>query len=62
MGGKASAASKNRWNATAYDRINLVVPKGHKAELQETAQAHGESLNGFINRVIREALERSNEV
>lgn len=60
MGGKASAASKNKWAAKAYDRINLTVPKGRKAEVQAHAEARSESVNGFINRAIDETMERDN--
>lgn len=58
MGGKTSAASKNKWIAKTYDRINLTVPKGKKAEIQAFAANRGESVNGFINRVIDETMER----
>ena len=58
MGGKTSAKSKNEWIAKAYDRINLTVPKGRKAELQAIAERHGQSVNGFINSLIDEAMER----
>ncbi len=58
MGGKTSAKSKNIWMAKAYDRINLTVPKGDKESIKNHAEALGESVNGFINRAIREALER----
>lgn len=59
MGGRASSASKNAWNAKTYDRINLTVPKGQKETIQAHAAAHGESVNGFINRAIAEAIEAS---
>ncbi len=55
---KSSTAAKNRYNAKAYDRINTIVPKGRKAELQAHAEQRGESLNGFINRAIDETIER----
>lgn len=58
MGGKTSAKAKNAWAAKAYDRINLTVPKGRKAELQAVAERHGQSVNGFINSLIDEAMER----
>ena len=58
MGGRTSAASKNKWMAKAYDRVNLTMPKGQKAEIQVHAQARGESVSGFINRAISEAMER----
>lgn len=56
--GKTSAAVKNRWNDKAYDRINLTVPKGQKALIQEHAAAQDESVNGFIQRAIQETMER----
>ena len=58
MGGKTSNESKAKYNAKAYDRINIAVPKGRKADLQAVADQHGQSLNGYINRVLDEALER----
>lgn len=58
MGGKTSAKSKNEWIAKSYDRINLTVPKGRKAELQALAERQGQSVNGLINRLIDEAIEQ----
>lgn len=53
MGGRTSAASRNKYNAKAYDRVNLVVPKGQKELIQTYAQEKGLSLNGYINDLIR---------
>ena len=61
MGGKASAASKNAWNARNYDRINLIVKKGQKQVIQEHTEKTGESVNGFINRAIEETMQRDQE-
>ena len=58
MGGKASTASKNKWNAKTYDRINLTVKKGQKEVIQAHAEARGESVNGFINRAIAQTMEQ----
>jgi uncharacterized protein (DUF1778 family) len=58
IGGKASAASKNAWNAKNYDRINLTVPKGQKDLIKAYAESQGKSVNGFINEAIEEKLER----
>ena len=58
MGGKASSASKNAWNARNYDRINLTLPKGKKEVVSTHAKDCGESVNGFINRAIDEAMEQ----
>ncbi len=54
--GKTSSAVKNRYNAKAYDAIPLRVPKGRKAEIKAFADAQGESVNGFLNRLIAEAM------
>jgi len=53
-----SSTVKDRYNAKVYDRIELKVNKGKKADLQDHAQEQGESLNGFVNRAIDEAVER----
>ena len=49
---------KNQFNAQKYDRISLMVAKGDKERIADHAAKSGESLNGFINRAIREAMER----
>lgn len=48
----------NEYNKQAYDRINLTVPKGKKESIQTAAQANGESVNAFINRLIDTELVR----
>ena len=58
--GKAHTTAQNKYIAKTYDRINLVVPKGKKVEIQFYAEQRGESLNGFINRAIDETIERDN--
>lgn len=55
---KAQQKATNKYIAKAYDRINLTVPKGEKEVIQAHSAAHGESVNGFIYRAIREAMER----
>jgi len=66
-GGFLSPVSKAQQKATAkymrenYDRFTLVLPKGRKTELQEHAQQHGESLNGFVNRAIDHEVERDEQ-
>ena len=52
--GKTSSAVKNRYNAKAYDQLPVRVPKGRKATVEELAKAKGESVNGMINRLLRE--------
>ena len=58
--GRTSSAVKNRYNAKTYDTFRVFFKKGEKDKLRARAEARGESLNGFINRAIREAVERDN--
>lgn len=58
MSAKTSAAAKNKWNRANYDRIELIVPKGKKEEIKAHADARGESVNGFVNRAIDEAIKK----
>ncbi|MDD6984255.1 MAG: hypothetical protein PUJ47_03520 [Clostridia bacterium] len=48
MGGKTSAAVKNRYNSKAYDRIAVVVSKGRKDIIKAAAERAGLSLNAYI--------------
>lgn len=48
----------NAFNAKAYDRINLTIPKGEKERIKAAADKNGESVNGLINRVLFEEVER----
>ena len=57
---KAQQKATNKYISKAYDRINLTVPKGQKATIQSHAEAHGESVNGFIGRAITETMNRDN--
>ena len=55
---KARIAANNRYNAKAYDRINIAVPKGKKDEIKAVADSQGKSVNGFINEAIDEKMKR----
>lgn len=54
--GRATAKAKNRWNAKNYDRVTVMLKKGEKERVREFAAAQGESMNGFIGRLIAEAM------
>lgn len=56
--GKTSSAVKDRYNAKAYDEIKVRVAKGCKEIVQAHAEAQGESLNAFINRAIKDTIQR----
>ena len=59
--GKASTKAQNKYISKAYDRINLTVEKGKKEQIKAHAESKGESVNGFINRAIDEAMGRKEE-
>lgn len=58
MGGKNSYESIKRYEDKAYDKVLVRFPKGKKDIIKAHAEAHSESVNGFINRAIDEAVER----
>lgn len=57
---KAHIKASNKYNAKAYDRVNLTLPKGYKDKVKVHAETHGESVNGFIKRAIVETMWRDN--
>lgn len=57
---EARIKANNKYNAKAYDRINIAVPKGNKDVIKAHAETHGESVNAFVNRAIDETMERDN--
>ena len=63
-----SAARKRankKWNdenmAKKYDRIQLVVPKGRKSDIEVYAKVKGESVNGLMNALLCDALGMTEE-
>jgi predicted HicB family RNase H-like nuclease len=55
---KAQQKAVHKYVKENYDRLELTMPKGKKAQIKAHAEARGESVNGFINRAVDEALER----
>ena len=55
---EARKRGNRKWDAANLDRISIAVPKGHKETIKAHAEAHSESVNGFINRAIEETMER----
>lgn len=56
--------SRKRANQKYIDKqgeIKVRVSKERKVEIQTHAEAQGESVNGFINRAIDEAMERDEQ-
>ena len=57
--GKTSSIVKDRYNAKTYDEIKVRVFKGEKDLIKAHAEKYdGGSVNGFIQRAIREAMQR----
>lgn len=56
--GKAKAATraKNKYNATNYDNLRIVVPKGKKQAIEAHAKAKGQSVNGLVNALLRQDM------
>lgn len=57
--GKSSTRAQNKYIAKTYDRINLTVPKGVKEAIREYAASMGESVNGYIYRLIQQDMGQS---
>lgn len=53
---KAATRAKNKYKLKNYDRLEIVVPKGHKATVQVAAGAAGESVNEYTNKALLNRL------
>ena len=53
-------AATNKYRAK-FDLIQIRVQQGDRKLVADHADAHGESVNAFINRAIRETMERDKE-
>ena len=56
---KAQKSATAKYESKAYDKVLVRMPKGRKDEIQIFAAQTGESVNGFINRAIGEAMGES---
>ena len=50
-------AATNKYRSK-FDLIQIRVQQGERTKIAEHAAGRGESINGFINRAIRETMER----
>lgn len=51
----------NDYNRRNYDHVNIMLPKGKKNHIKQMASENGESINGFINKLLQNALNMSEE-
>ena len=49
-------AYKNQYAAAKYDRVIVQVAKGGKERIRQQAAQQGESINGYINRLIKQDM------
>ena len=54
---KTSSEVKNRYNAKAYDRITIVVPKGEKTIIEKHAKSIYPSTNSYIYQLIKNDMK-----
>ena len=55
---KAQQKAVAKYEAKAYDKTLIRLPKGRLDEIRTHIEPTGESLNGFIGRAIDETMER----
>lgn len=53
----ARKRANEKYNAKAYEQIQLRIKKGQKKVIQDHAVSMGESVNGFILRAIKNQME-----
>lgn len=53
---KAQIKATNKYNTNAYDRLNIMIPKGKRDVVKAFADEHGESINGLINNLLRREI------
>ena len=58
---RARIEANKRYNANAYDRINVIIPKGQKPVVEAHAQAQGETVNSLVNHLLQADLGLSDE-
>ena len=49
---QAHMKATNKYIAKTYDQVKFLVPKGQREAIRAYAEAHGMSLNGYINKLI----------
>ena len=55
---EAQRRARDKWLTEKVESICLRVPMGEKEVLKEHAASQGESLNAFLNRAVKETMER----
>ena len=58
---KASMKAVDKYVKNNYDSFLVRVPKGRKQTVEGFAKEHGESVNGFINRLLQAEMGFSDD-
>ena len=58
---EAQKEATARYNKKAYDRIDIIVPKGKRAIIKNYARKQGKSTNRFINDAIDKAMSEQED-
>lgn len=56
-----STEYKRGFNAQAYDRLNIVVPKGQKENIENHARLKGYTVNGLVNALLQADMQMNEE-
>lgn len=55
---KAQQRATSKYKKSHYDRLEMQVPKGEKESITEHAKEYDGTLNKFLNRAVKETMER----
>ena len=58
---EAQKEATARYNKKAYDRIDIIVPKGKREVIQRFARKQGKRTNRFINDAIDRAMSEKED-
>ena len=58
---EAQKEATARYNKKAYDRIDVIVPKGKRKVIKDFAEKQGKSTNRFINDAIDKAMKEKGD-
>lgn len=59
MATDAQRKARNKWLSEKVEHISFRVPIGKKALIREYAERGGESVNGLLNRLVDEEMQRN---
>lgn len=61
MATDAQRRARDKYLKEKVEEVKFRVPKGFREDIQNHAASQGESVNAFINRAVKETMERDNQ-